>query len=251
MLNSPYLPLVFCRILPRYPTISPYVSTPPSLCPTLRKPRLPELSFTLSSFTSLVAANISCPALIIHLPDAHGLGALDPSCRHAYCAGKAGNHTLHTSSLTAPEFIATSLNHSHPLCQECFSPGFTTRKATLARPFGQPSALGRPYSSNSALSFPLKKQVCRLKGQEGPHRLASPDMFESNDSLRFDLEHPRQAAFVRVFVEDDLARTGTAFKFNIVDFWDSIAAKKYVANVKPNGLEQSTPADGSLTSKLS
>jgi hypothetical protein len=40
-------------------------------------------------------------------------------------------------------------------------------------------------------------------------------MFESNDYLRFGLEHPRQAAFVRVFVEDDLASSiGTAFKFN-------------------------------------
>ncbi|KAG5752472.1 hypothetical protein H9Q70_004906 [Fusarium xylarioides] len=85
--------------------------------------------------------------------------------------------------------------------------------------------------------------MCRLKGQEGPHRLASPDMFENNDYLRFDLEHPRQAAFVRVFVEDDLTNPGTAFKFNFVDFGDSTAAGKYVANVQPNGLEQSTPSD--------
>ncbi|EWG49854.1 hypothetical protein FVEG_16541 [Fusarium verticillioides 7600] len=72
--------------------------------------------------------------------------------------------------------------------------------------------------TNRALSSPLKKQVCRLKGQEGPHRLASPDMFESNDYLRFSLEHPRQTAFVRVFVEDDLASTGTPFKFNFECF---------------------------------
>ncbi|KAF5672402.1 hypothetical protein FDENT_10592 [Fusarium denticulatum] len=65
-------------------------------------------------------------------------------------------------------------------------------------------------------------------------------MLESSDYLRFDLEHPRQAAFVRLFVEDDLASTGTAFKFKFVDFRDSTAAKKYVANVKPDGLEQST-----------
>ncbi|EXA46063.1 hypothetical protein FOQG_05996 [Fusarium oxysporum f. sp. raphani 54005] len=57
-------------------------------------------------------------------------------------------------------------------------------------------------------------------------------MFESNDYLRFDLEHPRQAAFVRVSVEDNLAKTGTAFKFACVEFRDSTSAKKYVANIK-------------------
>ncbi|EXM22214.1 hypothetical protein RAB80_003500 [Fusarium oxysporum f. sp. vasinfectum] len=57
-------------------------------------------------------------------------------------------------------------------------------------------------------------------------------MFESNDYLHFELEHPRQAAFVRVSVEDNLAKTGTAFKFACVEFRDSTSAKKYVANIK-------------------
>ncbi|CVL01959.1 uncharacterized protein FMAN_08083 [Fusarium mangiferae] len=51
-------------------------------------------------------------------------------------------------------------------------------------------------------------------------------MFESNDYLSVDLEHPRKAALVRVLVEDDLASTGTAFKFTCVDFRDSAAAEK-------------------------
>ncbi|EGU88135.1 hypothetical protein FOXB_01273 [Fusarium oxysporum f. sp. conglutinans Fo5176] len=83
-----------------------------------------------------------------------------------------------------------------------------------------------------ASSVLLKKEVWRLKGQGGPYRPVSPDMFESNDYLRFDLEHPRQAAFVRVSVEDNLAKTGTAFKFACVEFRDSTSAKKYVANIK-------------------
>ncbi|SCO77148.1 uncharacterized protein FRV6_01360 [Fusarium oxysporum] len=91
---------------------------------------------------------------------------------------------------------------------------------------------GHRLQTNRASSFLLKKELWRLKGQGGPYRPVSPDMFESNDYLRFDLEHPRQAAFVRVSVEDNLAKTGTAFKFACVEFRDSTSAKKYVANIK-------------------
>ncbi|KAL9568690.1 hypothetical protein ACKAV7_007164 [Fusarium commune] len=83
-------------------------------------------------------------------------------------------------------------------------------------------------------SFLLGKEMWRVKDQGGPRRLVSPDMFKSNDYLRFDLEHPRQAAFVRVSVEDDLAKTGTEFKFACVGFRDSTSAKKYVASIKLN-----------------
>ncbi|CCT69007.1 uncharacterized protein FFB20_07172 [Fusarium fujikuroi] len=71
----------------------------------------------------------------------------------------------------------------------------------------------------------MERQMWRLKGQGGPSWPVSPDMFESNDYLSVDLEHPRKAALVRVFVEDDLASTGTAFKFACVGFRDSAAAK--------------------------
>ncbi|KAF5614258.1 uncharacterized protein FSUBG_138 [Fusarium subglutinans] len=74
-------------------------------------------------------------------------------------------------------------------------------------------------------------------------------MFECNDYLHFDLEHPRQAACLQVSVEDDLANNGTAFKFTCVEFRGSAAAKKYVANVKLKSLELSTTTEDSLTSK--
>lgn len=91
----------------------------------------------------------------------------------------------------------------------------------------------------------------RLKGQGGPSWPVSPDMFKSNDYLSVDLEHPRKAALVRVFVEHALASTGTAFKFDCVDFRDSAVARKYVANIKLNCIELSIPADDYLTSHLS
>ncbi|KAG7423828.1 hypothetical protein Forpi1262_v014938 [Fusarium oxysporum f. sp. raphani] len=148
------LPFLIYRILIRYLIISPVHFDSPLLHHTFRNTRLPKLAFIPSNFTSLVAANVSGPALI------------------------------------------------------------------------------QPFFHNRASSFLLKKEVWRLKGQGGPYRPVSPDMFESNDYLRFDLEHPRQAAFVRVSVEDNLAKTGTAFKFACVEFRDSTSAKKYVANIK-------------------
>ncbi|KAF4437949.1 hypothetical protein FACUT_5295 [Fusarium acutatum] len=151
------------------------------------------------------------------LPDAQAPGAWDPSCRHTYCAEKADNHTLHSSPLTAPSLAppsSTTVTHC-------------AKSASILNSLPGKLQLQDPSTSCRAWTGPIF-------GQGGPHRPASPDMFESSDYLPLDLEHPRQAAF-----------------FVCVEFRDSATAKKYVANVKLNGLELSAPADDSLTSKLS
>ncbi|KAF4501523.1 hypothetical protein FAGAP_2244 [Fusarium agapanthi] len=163
------------------------------------------------------------------IPDAQGPDAWDPSCRYTYWEEKAGNRTLHTSLLTSPSSTTVT---------------YRAESASLLDLLPGKLQLQDSSASRRAWTVPIF-------GQGSPHRRANPDMFESNDYLRFDLEHPKQTACVRVSVENDLANTGTAFKFTCVEFQGSAAAKKYVANVKLKGLELSTTADDSLTSKMS
>ncbi|KAF4443923.1 hypothetical protein FACUT_1009 [Fusarium acutatum] len=57
----------------------------------------------------------------------------------------------------------------------------------------------------------------------GPRRTYQVDemrFFRSNDYLRFDLEHPRKAIFIRAFIKWNLIKTGTAFKMACVEFQD-------------------------------
>ncbi|KAF5567474.1 hypothetical protein FPHYL_3265 [Fusarium phyllophilum] len=133
------------------------------------------------------------------LPGAQGLGAWDPSCRHTYCEEKADNHTLHTSPSTAPS--------SEP----------------------PPSTTVTHCAKSASLLDSLRGKL-HLQDLSASRRPWTGPIHG--------LEHPRQAAFVRVFVEDDLTNPGTAFKFNFVDFGDSTATKKYVANVRPNDPKQ-------------
>ncbi|KAH7164880.1 hypothetical protein DER46DRAFT_648194 [Fusarium sp. MPI-SDFR-AT-0072] len=55
----------------------------------------------------------------------------------------------------------------------------------------------------------VKLRTQNAKGRDA-HRLVSPDMFKSNDYMRFDLEHPRQAVSVRVSIQENIIKTGTA-----------------------------------------
>ncbi|KAJ0152745.1 hypothetical protein HZ326_4911 [Fusarium oxysporum f. sp. albedinis] len=55
----------------------------------------------------------------------------------------------------------------------------------------------------------VKLRTQNAKGRDA-HRPVSPDMFKSNDYMRFDLEHPRQAVSVRVSVQENSIKTGSA-----------------------------------------
>ncbi|RKK48336.1 hypothetical protein BFJ66_g6458 [Fusarium oxysporum f. sp. cepae] len=55
----------------------------------------------------------------------------------------------------------------------------------------------------------VKLRTQNAKGRDA-HRPVSPDMFKSNNYMRFDLEHPRQAVSVRVSVQENSIKTGSA-----------------------------------------
>ncbi|SCO78166.1 uncharacterized protein FRV6_02379 [Fusarium oxysporum] len=55
----------------------------------------------------------------------------------------------------------------------------------------------------------VKLRTQNAKGRDA-HRPVSPDMFKSNDYMCFDLEHPRQAVSVRVSVQENIIKTGSA-----------------------------------------
>ncbi|EWY90065.1 hypothetical protein FOYG_07689 [Fusarium oxysporum NRRL 32931] len=55
----------------------------------------------------------------------------------------------------------------------------------------------------------VKLRTQNAKGRDA-HRPVSPDMFKSNDYMCFDLEHPRQAVSVRVSVQENSIKTGSA-----------------------------------------
>ncbi|KAI8402871.1 hypothetical protein FOFC_16300 [Fusarium oxysporum] len=55
----------------------------------------------------------------------------------------------------------------------------------------------------------VKLRTQNAKGRDA-HRPVSPDMFKSNDYLRFDLEHPRHAVSVRASVQENIIKTGSA-----------------------------------------
>ncbi|KAF5242998.1 hypothetical protein FANTH_8403 [Fusarium anthophilum] len=167
------------------------------------------------------------------IPDAKGPGAWDPSYRHTYCAEKAGYYTLHTSLLTSPSSTpppSTTVTHR---AESAYLLDLLPEKLQLQDSSASHRAWAVPIfgtkKASWTLPFLLEKQVWHLKGQGSPHRPANPDMFECNDYLRFDLEHPRQAARLQVSVADDLANNGTAFKFTCVEFRRSAAAKKWRA----------------------
>ncbi|KAH7203647.1 hypothetical protein DER44DRAFT_747114 [Fusarium oxysporum] len=196
------------RILIRYLIISPVHFDSPLLHHTFRNTRPPKLALIPSNFTSLVAANVSRPALI-------------QSCMQ-----------LSNTIRSTPSSSRTVINSGKSDCLLNPRPGKLQLRGPSTSRLAWPGPFFSTKKASWASSFLLKKEVWRLKGQGGPYRPVSPDMFESNDYLRFDLEHPRQAAFVRVSVEDNVAKTGTAFKFACVEFRDSTSAKKYVANIK-------------------
>ncbi|WKT45103.1 hypothetical protein QSH57_009956 [Fusarium oxysporum f. sp. vasinfectum] len=55
----------------------------------------------------------------------------------------------------------------------------------------------------------VKLRTQNAKGRDA-HRPVSPDMFKSNDYMRFDLEHPRHAVSVRASVQENIIKTGSA-----------------------------------------